>query len=69
LSKIAAREEAVFSANWVNNEENSKLTIQRLEDAVNLVYQITKMVVVYDQEVDNADFQEFAAIFRMLSVQ
>jgi len=69
LSKIAAREEAVFSANWVNNEENSKLTIQRLEDAVNLVYQITKMVVVYDQEVDNADFQEFAAIFRMLDGQ
>ena len=69
LSKIALRDNAVFSANWVSNEERAELNTERLEDLVNLVYQTTKMVVDYDQEIEDEDFQEFAAIFKMLDAQ
>jgi len=69
FSKIAMRENAVFSASWVNKKEASKLNIQRIEDFVSLIFETTKMVVEHDQEIEDRDFQEFATMFRIFDTQ
>lgn len=67
LAKIAMREDAMLSSSWVANEVNGDLTIQSLDDFVHLVYEIAKLAVEHD--VKDAEFQEFAGMFKMLDGQ
>jgi len=67
LANIAMREDAVISSSWVVNEAYAELTIDNLEDIVNLVYQTAKLTVEHD--IKDSEFLEFADMFKMLDGQ
>ncbi len=67
LAKIAMRKDAVLSSSWVVNASNAELSIQSLEDMVNLVYQVAKLTVEHD--IKDPEFLEFADMFKMIDGQ
>lgn len=67
LATLGAKDDVLFSANWVNNPEYTKQAMDYMEAFGSTAYLLTKQVS--DLDIEDPDFKEFSEGFNMVDSQ